>query len=696
MAALAWQAVNLTGQGSPETLQAKLVTTDFYPTLGLPLQLGRNFRPEEALPGQSRVTIISDSFWQSHFAGDPGVIGRAIRLDDELYTIIGVAAPGDVLSFDLDVTIPLVTAEQEANRLNHAVSAYGRLKPGVSVAQADAELKAISDQIWREHPDLAEGWSTRLLPFADDIVGPKIRASLYVLLGAVGLLLLIACANLSNLLLVRASARAHELAVRSALGANRFQVMRQIVTECLVVTLLGGALGVLLSLWSVDYMRSLPLPRAREITVDGRVLFFAVGLALLTGLLSGLVAALRTSATQPQDALRSRGSNAGQRSRFRDIMVVAQLGISFTLLVGATLLGRSFLHLLQVDPGFAVDHVLSVSLRPTEGAASFYERLRERVATLPGVQGVGFISNPPLSDGNTSRNVSASGGSVLPEGEMVQANWRLVDGHYFDAMQIPLLRGQTFAGMDPREAGRSIIVSARLARLLWGDVNPVGRQIVPGGMSRGVNVIGVVGDVQSGHLGNDSAPAFYWSMHRFIYGPMTMVVRSSGETAPLLAAIRGAVHDLDPNVPFFRIRTMEQIRADSLEQERVLFGLTTGFTVIALLLAALGTYGVIAFTVQQRRQEFGIRLAIGAQTNDILRLVLGSGLRYLAVGGAFGLVGAFGVARLLSAMLFATPSYDPASYAIAAGLLAGVALGAAFIPARRATRVDPMIALRAD
>ena len=696
LAALSWRAVNLMGLGDPEVVQAKQVTVDFYPTLGQPLQLGRNFLPEETVRGGPRAAIISDAFWRSRLGGTADVIGRTLRLDDLPHTIVGVAAPGRPFSFDLDITIPLRPNPEEDSRLNHEVSVYGRLKPGVTLAAADAELKAVSAQIWREHPDLDEGWSTRLLPFGNELVNERTRTGLYVLLGAVGLLLLIACANLSNLLLVRATARGHELAVRTALGASRLQIVRQILTEGLLVTLAGGLLGVLLSLWSVDLMRALPLPRANEISIDARVLWFACGVAVFTGLASGLGAALRASATRPHDALKSRTAPGAHRSAARDAMVIAQLAVSFTLLVGAILLGRGLLHLLRVDPGFAVENVVTVSLRPTGDEAAFYEQLRGRVAHLPGVRGVGLISNPPLADGNTSLNVSARGESVLPEGESVQADWRLVDGGYFDALQIPVLRGRTFEGLPPSEARNSVVVSAELARLIWGDADPVGRALRPGQGDNVLTVIGVVGDVQSRRPGEPPAPAFYWSMHRFIYGPMHLVVRSTGETAPLVAAIRGTVQELDPTVPVFRIRTMSQLRSANLEQEQILFGLTGGFTAIALLLAALGTYGVIAFSVQQRQQEFGIRLAIGAQTGDILRLVLGAGLRYLVLGGAFGLFGAFAVSRLLAATLTAAPSHDPLSYLVAAGLLAVVALGATLIPARRATRVDPMTALRAE
>jgi len=696
LAALNWRSMNLTGDGEPELVPVRAITANFLPTLGLPLAHGRNFLPEEDRPGGPRVAIVSDAFWRRRFGGAPGLIGRTLTFDGEPYTIVGIAAPCPPLPVTFDVAVPLAADPAQESRMNHEMEVYGRLKPGVTLEQADAELKAIAARIWIEHPDLDRGWSTRLQPFAREIVGDNVRRGLYVLLGAVGLLLLLACANLSNLLLLRSSARAHELAIRTALGASRFQVVRGLVAESLLVTGAGGLLGVLGSLWAVDAMHALPLPRAGEISLDLRVLAVALGATLIAGLAAGLGPALHAVRAQPQDALKGRAPRSGQRSRLRDALVVAQLAISLTLLIGAMLLGRSFVRLLHVDPGFTTENVLSVSLRPTGDAASFYARLIDRVAALPAVAGAGVISALPLTEGNTSLNVFPEGDSPLPAGQSIQANWRLVDGGYFSALRIPLLRGRTFAGLSPDEARRSVVISASLARSLWGGLDPIGRRLDPGGGRRFLTVIGVVGDVRSEKLGVEPAPTFYWSMHNFIYGPMHLVVRSTGDLAPLLPAVRAAIKSLDPAVPVFRVRTLAALRATSLEQERILLALLAAFTGAALLLAALGTYGVISFAVQRRTAEFGIRLALGAQSADILRLVLGQGLRLVLVGAAFGLAGAFFAARLLAALLYRTEAVDPLSYALATGLLGLIALGAAFLPARRATRVDPMIALRAE
>ena len=696
LAAVGGRAVNLTDGGEPEFIYGTAMTANFLSTLGLTPALGRGFFAEEDQPGRNHVAIISHGFWQRRFGGKADVLGRTLTLNGQAHAIVGVLPAGAFFPGDMEIGLPMGADLATERRMNHELNVYGRLKPGVTVEQADAELKAIAAQIWAEHPEMERGWSTRLLPLMQDLFAAELRTGLFVLLGAVGLLLLLACANLSNLLLVRATARAYELAIRTALGASRAQVIRQIVAESLMVTFAGGLLGIVISLWAVDSMRSLPLPRASEISVDLRVLAVALAATLLAGLLSGLGPALKASQARPQEALKGRAPRSGYRSRLRDAMVVAQLAISLTLLVGAALLGRSFVRMLRVDPGFNSENVLAVSLRPPGEAVPFYERLTARVATLPGVTHAGLISGLPLTEGNTSLNVFPQGESVVPAGESIQSSWRLVDGGYFAAMEIPLVRGSTFAGLTPDEARRSVVISASLARQLWGDADPVGRRLDPGGGGRLLNVIGVVGDVRNRSLSRAPAPTFYWSMHRFIYGPMHLVIHSSGQNEPLLRAVRAVVKEIDPAVPVFRVRSLEQLRAASLETERLILSLLGTFTAIALLLAALGTYGVIAFTVQQRTPEIGIRIAIGAQPGDILRLVLGQGLRLVALGAVLGLAGALAATRLLSSQLYNTGTADPLSYLVALAVLVLAGIAACLLPARRATKVDPMVALRTE
>ena len=709
LAAVESRTTNLTGQGEPEAVEVSAITAGFLPAVGIPIILGRNFLEDEDRNGGPPVAILSEESWERRFGRAPDVLGRTLVLDGKPHAIVGVSGPTDALPGPIEIAVPMATDAAAVSRTHHDLWVVGRLREGVTLEAADAELKAIAARIYASEPESDRGWSTRLVPFARDVVGDGIRRGLFVLLGAVGLVLLIACANLSNLLLVRSSARSYELAIRTALGAGRGRIIRQIVTESLLVTGLGGAVGVLIAAWSVDLLRSLPVPRAAQIGLDLRVLAAACAITILAGLLAGLVPALRASAVRPQEALKGRSPRAGHRSRWRDAMVVAQLGTSLALLVGVALLARSFGRLLAVDPGFRAENALAVSVRPSvnavptpgrgsfePSAATFYERLTEGVAALPGVTGVGIVSSLPLTPRNTSLNVFPVGSTVVPAGESVQANWRLVDGGYFDAVGIPLKRGRTFAGLRPEEARRCVVISASLARALWDDADPLGRQLDPGGNGRMLTVVGVVGDVRAQRLGAAPVPTFYWSIHRFVYGPMQLVVRTGGDPMSALPGVRAVAREVDSSVPLFRASTLLELRALSLRQERLMLAFFGGFGAVSLLLAALGTYGVMAFTTEQRTREIGLRIAVGARPRDILRIVLGQGARLVAAGAIVGLLGALAAARVLSSMLYETGPADLLSYLAALGTLALAGVLAAYLPARRATRVDPVVALRAE
>lgn len=698
IAAVGWQSMNLSGTGEPEVVPVRAVTANFLPTLGLPTVLGRNFLEEEDRPGGRRVAIINDSFWQRHFNRKPDVIGETLTFDQVPYTVVGVLGADAVLpGWRFEVLVPLALDGAQTDRsLNHELEVYGRLKRGITLALADVEMKALAERLYAESSPSDHGWSTRLVPFDREIVGDSVRLALFVLLGAVGLLLLVACANLSNLLLLRASSRAHELAIRTALGASRWRVIRQVVTEALVITAIGGLGGIVIAVWAVDAMQALPLPRIAEISIDIRVLAAACGVTALTGLFAGLGPALRASQARPQEALKGRAPRSGHRSRIRQAMIVAQLALSLMLLVGAALLGRSFIRLMHVDPGFTTENVLTLVLRPQmENAAAFYDEVVRRVSALPEVAAAGIVSALPLTEGNTSNPVAPVGPSPLPDDQSVQANWRLVDGDYFGALRIPVLRGRTFAGLPADIARGSVVLSASLARALFGDADPVGREIRS--TDRDVlKVIGVVGDVRTARLGIPPSPTFYWSTHRFTYGPQSLVIRTRGDTAPLVASIRATIRSIDATVPVFRLRTFAQVRATSLEQERLLLGLFGAFAAVALLLAGLGTYGVMAFMVQQRTHEIGVRLAIGAQQHAVMGLVLRQGARLLAFGGALGLLASWGAARVLASVLYDISISDAVSYLAAFAALSLAALAASLLPAHRATQVDPVEALRGE
>ena len=694
MAAVSWRAMNLTGSGEPQLIQVRMVTANFLGTLGVRMAQGRDFIPEEDRPNGPKVAVLSDGFRRRHFGGRPDVIGQTLQLDGNAYVVIGVTASGLPLPGDIEVAVPMQADVAKEDRLNHELDVFARLAPGVSIEAADRELQAVAAQIAPSMPAGERGWRTRLVPLAEDIVGDSLRRTLVVLLGAVALLLLVACANLSNLLLVRASARAFELAVRQALGESRARAIGQLLVESLVVTAAGGALGIVIASSSVDALRTLPIARVAEIAVDWRVVAVAVLATVVSGVLAGVGPALRATRVAPQDALQAYAARLAPRSRLRDAMIVAQLGLSLTLLVGAALVARSFWGLLNVDPGFSVDHAVTMAMRPSMEAAPFYEAVGARVRALPGVEEAGFISTLPLGPGgNTSNNVFAAGPSRLGAGQSIQASWRLVDGGYFEAMRIPLLRGRTFDGLGPEEARRSLILSASLARALFGNDDPVGRQVDPGGHNRLLRVIGVVGDVRHQQLAADPPPSFYWSFHRFTYGPMRLVVKSRLPAEQIVTAVRREVRAVDPGAPIFQVSTLAAVRAESLSQERLLLRMLWAFAGTALLLAALGTYGVVSFAVQQRTREFGIRLAIGADGARVRALVLRQAMRLVLAGAALGLAGALVSGRVVETLLFGVTPFDVVSYAAATAGLALAVLAAAWWPARRASRVNPLVAL---
>jgi putative ABC transport system permease protein len=694
MAAVTWRAMNLTGSGEPELIQVRNVTANFLNTLGVGMAKGRDFLAEEDRPGGARVAIVSDAFWRRRLGTRPDVVGQVVRLDGEAYTIVGLTATGLPLPGDIEIAIPLQADVAREDRMNHELDVFARLAPGVSLPAADRELHAIAARIAPTLPVGERGWRTRLVPLAEDIVGESTRRTLAVLLGAVGLLLLVACANLSNLLLVRATARGFELAVRQALGESRGRAIAQLLVESLVVTAAGGVVGIVLASWSVEALRTLPMARVAEIAVDWRVLAVAIAATVVSGVIAGVGPAIRATQVAPQQALQSHALRLAPRSRLRDAMIVAQLALSLTLLVGAVLVARSFWSLLRVDPGFSTENAVTLAMRAGGEPKSFYAEVGDRVRALPGVEAAGFISTLPLGPGgNTSNNVFAAGPSRLAAGQSIQASWRLVDGGYFQAMRIPLLSGRTFDGMTPDEARRGIVLSASLAKALFGNDEAVGREVDPGGNNRLLRVIGVVGDVRNRRLAADPLPAFYWSFQRFTYGPMRLVVKSPLPAEQIIAAVRREVRAIGPGAPIFQVSTLDAVRADSLAEERLLLRMLWAFAGIALLLAALGTYGVVAFAVQQRTREFGIRLAIGADGRSVRALVLRQALSLVVAGAILGLGGALLAGRVVETLLFGVTPFDVVSYLAATAALGLAVLAAAWWPARRASRVNPLIAL---
>ena len=694
-------APSLTGKGEPEQLQAIRVTSGLLPMLGVAPSPGRNFNPEEEKPDAERVAIISDALWKRRFAADPAVLGTKIVLGGEPHVVVGILPPGPVLEMHPDVCVPLRLSVEKAPRGLHFLRVLGRLRPGPDLAQARAELESAARQM---RTDKLTRHGIEIVPLQESMVG-ETRPALLVLLGAVGFVLLIACANATNLLLARAATRRKEIAIRLAVGAGRLRLIRQLLTETLILSVLGGGLGLLLALWGVDLLVSaVPrLPRLEEIRIDGVVLAFTTGISLLTGLLFGLAPALQAASADLQESLKEGGRQSGgsaARRRLRNLLVVSEVALSLVLLIGAGLLIRSFERVLGDERGFDASRVLAVDLNLPPASSepakqiAFFSALLDRVQKLPGVEAAGVVSHLPLSGNNTNSGIKIEGRS-WPEDETPLADDRLVSTDYFRSLRIPILKGRAFTEQDREGAPRVAIINESLARRFFPNVDPIGKRIDMNWKSSGwQEIVGVVGDVKHDGLDLPSSPAIYVPFLQAPDAGMTLVVRSGGDPLGLVQVIRDEVHHVDKNQPLSRVRTMEAVVAESVGPRRISMSLLSGFAALALFLAAIGIYGVIACSVTQRTHEIGIRMALGAGRGDVLRLVVGQGLKLVGMGVALGLIAAWPLARLLSGLLFKVSATDPWTFAAIPLLLAGVALCACYLPARRAARVDPLTALR--
>ncbi len=685
----------------PVRVPSAAVAVEFFEILQVRPLLGRVFGPADIGRSSSRVAVISDALWRRHFAGQPEVVGSTVMIAGNAHTILGVIPEASVPS-TAEFFMPLLIDEARETRDNHIAQVIGRLRDGVTLAQAQAEMEGIARQLETEFPGSNRGWGVTMSTVFDWMVSPETRQTLYVLLAAVGCVLLIACSNVANLMLTRAVARRREIALRVAIGAGRRRLVRQVLTEGMLLTLAGGGAGVLLAYWAVPALREwLPatLPRGSEAAVNGPVLWFSAAICMITGLAFAALPALAATRGDVIETLKSGGrgtSSAGQRSR--QLLAAGQVALATVLLVGAALLVQSLQRLQRVELGFDPSGITTgmIGLPPDRYADSdaswlFYQRLLERVAAAPGVTAAALSSGAPFGGGNTGMPINAVGGSRLDD-TALQTDWRMVSPDYFRAMRIPLLRGANFRG-DASDA-RRLIASAAMARRIWGDDDPVGRQIKAG--PNGVfTVIGVAADVRNLDLSIDPAPTMYLPASQFTWPTMTVIVRGS-DNAQAAGLLRTVVRDLDSQLAVHNVRSMEAQISDSASQPRLSASLTALFAVVAAVLAALGIYGVLAYQVQQRRQEIGIRVALGAGRSSVMRLFLGRAARLAAAGLVAGLLGALVVSRWVESMVFGVSARDPWTFA---GALAGIAiitLIAGYVPARRATRVDPLLALRGE
>ncbi|HWQ33602.1 MAG TPA: ABC transporter permease [Blastocatellia bacterium] len=716
MAALSEGSFNLTGDGEPEKIQAYRVTANFFPLLGVQPALGRSFLAAEDQPGANRVVMLSHGLWQRRFGGEPSVIGKDILLNGEKYRVIGVMPRGfQFLERYIGLWTPLaLTAEERTERGSHYLKVVGRLKPGVTVAQANADIGAVMEQIARTYPNQAARIGAYVLPLREQLAG-DIRRPLMVLLVAVGCVLLIACANIASLLLARAAARNREIAVRAALGAGRWRIVRQLLTESILLSGIGGALGLLFAVWSFAFLEQL-IPPTMALTVslepDGRMLVFTLLISMLTGILFGLVPALQAARFNQNEALKQgsgRAVNLGSR-RLRSALVVAEIALSLVLLVGAGLLIQTFHKLRQQYAGLRPENVLTMrtplpqnKYAQPEQRTAFYDQVRARVGALPGVISVGYTTSVPLEwKGGTSGFVPENTQQPLP-GLSYDANHRQVSADYLKTMGIPLRRGRYFDSRDQANSLPVAIINETMAREYWPNEDALGKRFKIGDPDSDVpwlTVVGIVADVRQMGLDAPVKAEMYQPYQQAKqqpwYAPRDLVIRTAVEPESLVAAVRREIRAIDPDQPISNIRTMDEILGEETQPRRLGMTLLAVFAGLALVLAALGIYGVLSYFVVQHTPEMGVRMALGAGRRDILALVVRKGLSLALLGIGAGVIASLGLTRLMQSLLFEVSANDPLTLAGVALLLLAVALVACLVPARRAAKVDPIVALRCE
>jgi len=705
--------VTLTGGDTPQQLDAAVATASFFSTLGVAPALGRGFTEAEEVPGRDRVVVLTDAAWRVHFARDPGVLGRALQLNGEPHTVVGVLPPGVAYPAGVEVYLPLApTAElgEESHRGARFLAVLGRLKRGVSLEAARVDLSRVARDMEVEHPSRYRqtGWSFSVTPLEERIVG-RVQGTLWLLLGAVGFVLLVACSSVANLLLARMAARGREVSIRAALGATRGRLAVQLLIESLVLSLAGGALGLLLALWGTDALLALmgdALPRASQVRLDARPLLFTAGVSLLTGLLFGLGPVLHGSRADLSAAMHegARGTEGGRAGRLRAGLVVGQVAMALVLLVGAGLFMRSFFALRAVDAGFTAEGVLTGRLalpatRYPDAArkVAFQRELLERLQALPGVESVGLTTLLPLG-GRADRSFDIEGRPRAPDELWPAVEFRAVSPGYLRALRTPLREGQLPEGVDGPETPWRVVINKTFADVYWPKGDALGQRLkLHGSEAEWTTVVAVIDDVREWGLDQPSLPAAYYSLAQVPSAYMRLVVRAkAGAPEALRPAIEAELRAVDADLPLYAVAPLTAIVDESIVSRHLSALLMGLFAGTALLLAALGLSGVIGFSVAQRTRELGIRMALGASRTSVLALVLRQGLRLTGLGVAVGLALSLGLARLLGAMLYGVAAYDAWTFAGVAALLCAVALVATWLPARRATRVDPILALKAE
>jgi predicted permease len=714
VAAYVTGALTLTGAGEPDRVVATESSAALFSVLGVRPELGRTFSAEEEQAGRPEVIVVSHRLWQRRFGADPGLIGKTLTLNGRGRTVVGIMPHGfNYPTGEVDLWAPLTVDPAATNLGIHYLDVIARLKPGGTLEQAQAEMGAVFDRLMQKYPEYykdAAGAGVSLVPLHEQVVG-DVRPALLVLLGGVGFMLLIACANVANLLLARAAARKKEIATRTAFGASRLRIVRQLLTESLVLFALGGALGLLLALWGVHVLvgaSPVELPRMSEVGIDGRVLVFTTLTSLLAGTFFGLAPALQASKPDLNEALKEGGrAGAGGRGqgRTRDLLVVSELALSVVLLVGAGLMVRSFLRLLEVRLGFDPDNVLTMQLSlphsrypESRQVVGFYRQLLERIEGLPGVQAAAAARQLPLGEVRMNASFEAEGRTF--EAATAIADHNSVTPDYFRALSLPLAQGRPLTEADSRGLPAAVVINQTMARRFWPGEDPTGKRIRLREDAPWLTVVGVAADTKNRGLGAETKPEMYFphSEQSLGLGPpssaMTLVVRSASDPRQVVSAIRAVVRAMDGDLPVYRVQTMEEVVAASISRTRFTMQLLALFAGLALLLASVGVYGVMSYGVGQRTHEIGIRKALGAQPRDIIGLFVRQGFALALVGVVLGLLGALALTRAMRGLLYGVTASDPLTFMSVPLLLAATALLACYLPARRATRVDPMTALR--
>ncbi len=708
------QSITLTGKGEPERLEGHSVSANLLSILGVQPTVGRTFLPDEDQLGNHQVVVLSHGLWQRRFDGNRGIVGQPITLDGQPFTVVGVMPAGFFFpQRDSELWTPLAMHPEQANgRGDHYLRVLARLKPGVSIEQAQSETESIAARLAADYPRTNEGLGVFPNSLHTDYVG-NIRTAVLILFGAVGLVLLIACANVANLLLARSATRRREVAIRTALGASRGRIARQLLTESLLLAGIGGLAGLLVAIWGVEFLLGLvpeTLSQVQGVKVDGRVLLFTLIVTMLTGVLCGLIPAIQASSIRPGESLKvgGRSLHGGARRRhLHSALVVSEVALALVLLVGAGLLMRSFHRLNQIDPGFQTKDLLTMRMvlpgakyPGPEQRRAFYDEVLRRIEELPGVESAGMISFIPLSFSGINFSFTVEGRTGISDMNLPLAVYRVVSPDYFRTMQIPTLRGRAFDRQDTAAKPAVVVINRSLAEQFWPGEDAVGKRLKVGpadSPNPWATVIGVVGDVrQVGLQGEQSLEMYatYKQDPRGFVAPRDLVVRSKSSPSSVIAAVRQQVWAVDKDQPVSNVRTMDQVYGAAISRERFQTLLLGLFATLALVLAIVGLYGVMSYAVSQRTHEIGIRMALGAQRTSVLRLIIGHGMMLTLAGVALGLGVALVLTRLMAGMLYGVTATDPLTFIAVAGLLAAVSFIASYIPARRATRIDPLVALR--